>query len=1355
MVRFLFAGLFVISFHFGYAQINDIKFKHLSVQDGLSRSWVKCIHQDSYGFMWFGTGDGLNRYDGYTFKVYKNHANNPNSINNNNINIIYEDKQGRLWIGTQEGLNIYNRDDNTFIPLDVIDNFIDCIYEFDDGQLLIGSPGGLFLVNPEDLSVNQIFNNIYVDAILMDKNENLWLGTYNGLRLLNTSDYSYTDFTHDDSDPSSIGDNIIRSLYQDSYGNIWIGTNSGLVRMNYTDDPAQPEFILLKHDPRNSQSISMGAVLTIAEDNDKNLWIGIENGGLNILELQELSPKNTSFHHYTYIYYDNTSLSNNSVHCIYLDAQNTIWLGTYGGGLSYYNKLLQKFRHYKSIPGNSNSLNNNHVNVIYEDGNYLWLGTEGGLNMMDKRNNSVRHYTFDPNDNASISSNAVWSIFKDSNENLWIGTWAGGLNLFNPETETFTRYLNHNDIGNSLGGYSVYGFLEDRENDLWIASMGGGLYNYNHRTGKYKRYVNDPKRNSVSNDWIFTLMESSYGEIWISTTTAVDLFNKKSGKFITFTHSNSDSTSINYNGAIVLFEDSKKNIWLGTSSGLDVFRRADSTFIHYTIDDGLPNNTIKGICEDEHGNLWLSTNNGLSKFKDAIHQPVKPKFINYDMSDGLQGNEFNSRSFCKGIDGTMYFGGTNGFNAFHPDSIKDNKYTPVVRLTDFYIFNKPVDIAEEKSPLKKHIGLTEEVILNRKHSVFSIEYAALNYIAPEKNTYAYMLEGFDKEWNYVGTKRIATYTNLDPGHYIFKVKASNNNGLWNENYTSVSIRVLPPWWNTWFAKSFYILLGIIALYFFRKYTIISVNFKNKLWIDHIEKEKSEELNRLKLQFFTNISHELRTPLTLIIGPLNRLLNKGRSTKELDLIRSNVLRLRNLVDQILDFRKIDNRMMKLKLERINMVEFIRCVVFQFNDFGQQKSIQLFFKSNIKELYSELDVDKMEKIMSNLLSNAIKYTSEHGTVTVFMDVINKQNDRGENVIIKLSDTGVGIAKEDLESIFDRFYTSQGYEDHTIGTGIGLHLTKRLVEMHGGNISVKSEPGEGSTFTITIPVKIGEGEVYQGDGRVKDENTEYSIDTHLVRNDIQPSLHDKTILIVDDNDEMCEYLESTLQDDFKVITVNNPLRCIDLTLEHMPDIIISDVIMPKLNGFDLCRQLKTDIRFSHIPVILLTAKATTEDHIAGLETGADEYLYKPFDENLLISRVKNLIRQREQLRQHFIGSDGKVNEGSEAHSLDKSFMDKVIQAIRENYKDTEFSVHTIIEASGMSRSVFYKKFKALSHFPINDLIKNYRLKKAEELLFHDGLSVSEVAYATGFSDPAYFSKVFKEFYKISPKDFKKISK
>jgi signal transduction histidine kinase/ligand-binding sensor domain-containing protein/AraC-like DNA-binding protein len=1354
MIRRNYIVLWLSLVHFlAAAQGTDLNFQHLSVQEGLSRSWVKCIYQDRAGFLWVGTSDGLNRYDGYDFKIYKYNPGDVNSINSNNVNVIFEDSKGNLWVGTQQGLNIYKRDFDHFESLDLIHNYIDCIFEFGNGELLVGSPGGLFLVDPVKRKVLQIFNDIYAEDILVDDQKNLWLATYNGLRLLDTSDYTFRNFVHDPADRYSISSNILRSLYQDSGGRIWVGTNNtGLCLLEYPyGKPEKAVFKNFRHDPGRPESISMGAVLAISEDSRKNLWIGAENGGLNLVDLKNFDQDKCSFRHYTSNPTDNSSLSSNSIHSIYLDNQNTVWVGTYGGGLNYQNDLLQKFRHYKHIPNESSSLNNNHINAIREEGDFIWLGTEGGLNLMDKRTGQFRHFVYDANDKTSIGSNAVWALCRDKTGTFWVGTWAGGLNRLDTRSGKFLRFLNEPAGEQSIGGNSIYGIINDMQGDLWIALMGGGLNKYDHTSNTFTKYLVDYDNNSISNNWVFTILENSYGELWISTTTAVDMLDRKTGIFTTYTHDPSDTTSISYNGAIVIFEDSNRNLWFGTNAGLNMFQRGYNTFLHYDEGDGLPNSAVKAICEDDHGNLWLSTNNGISKFTNGINHTRRPVFKNYDVSDGLQGNEFNSRSFCKGADGTIYFGGTNGFNSFHPDSIKDNMHKPVIVLTDFLIFNKPADIGTNGSPLKKHISQTRELRLPHKFSVFSIGFAALNYLASDKNQYAFRLDGFDSDWNYVGARRVATYTNLNPGSYTFRVKASNNDGLWNEEGVLLNIVVLPPWWQTLGAKFFYAFAILVSLYYFRKLTVNSINLKNRLRMEQIEKQRAEELNQMKLQFFTNISHELRTPLTLIVGPLGRLRKAVSGSKELELIQRNINLLRHLVDQILDFRAMENKGMSLNLQSEDIIAIIRDTVQGFNDFAEQKNIFLTCTCVIRKLETPVDQDKIEKILANLLINALKYTPVNGKVDVhiFQRYVS-ENDRGM-LKIEISDSGPGIAPENLDKIFERFYTSGNRAGSSFGNGIGLHLTKKLIELHGGEIVVRSTPGEGSVFTLSLPVEIQDQGLYREEmiyNRKAIKTEELPGNDKNIRN--SDAEHDKTVLIIDDNAEICDYLQSFLENYFAVVTEREPLKSIEFITEHLPDLIISDVMMPELDGLELCKMIKTDIRFSHIPVILLTAKATTQDQIAGLETGADDYIFKPFDEDLLVTRVKNLIRQREQLREHFIGSDGIPNPKVANHSLDREFVSKIIAIIGENYHKTDFTVNHIIDQIGMSRSVFYKKYKALSDQPINDLVKSFRLAKAKELLLSNSMNISEIAFVTGFNDASYFGKVFREEFKMTPKDF-----
>lgn len=1328
-----------------YSQPAIYKFKHLTVQEGLSRSWVKCIFQDRLGYLWIGTADGLNRYDGISFKTYKYKSDDSLSINNNDIITIYEDKKGNLWVGTTTGLNLYNREKDKFIPIPNIHKYVRCFCEYNDGRLLIGSPGGLYLFNPRDFTFKEINNSINIESILHDRNNNFWLGTFRGLLLLDTNHYSVRAIIPD----KKLGiesNNMIHALFQDSYGGIWIGTSSdGLRYMTYDkNNPQNTHFINYKSDPASKDAISEGAIYAITEDENENLWIGVENGGLNLIDLKTISKKKVVFNHIVYNPFNVEGLSDNSIHFLLRDKQNTMWIGTYGNGINYYNAFLQKFNHFMHQANSNSSINNDRVNAIYDEDKYLWLGTEEGLNVLDKSKNTFQYYSYQYNKPNSIGSNAAWAIRRDSRNNMWIGLWCGGLNLFDERTKTFKRYLFDPSNPKSIGSNNVLAIIETKDKNLWIATMLGGLNRFDYKTNTFERYKVDYNKNSISSDWVQDLLEASDGNIWISTTTAVNVFDRTKNHFTTYVHDPLNPKSISYDVSICFFEDSKKNMWIGTSNGLNLFNKTDSTFKHYFKSDGLPDDIIKAIQEDNHGNLWLSTNNGISEFVNGTNAPDKPVFKNYNVNDGVQSKEFISRSSFKNKDGLIFFGGNNGYNVFDPDKIKTNPSIPNIVFTKLLIFNKPVGLGDKNSPLKNDISMTKVLKLSHVQSVFTVEFAALNLIAPENNQYAFILEGFEKEWNYVGKQHSATYTNLNPGRYTLKVKASNNDGLWNEEGTTLEIIIMPAWWQTWAAKGAYLLLILLAIYFFRKHTIISVNLKNELWREHMEKKKSEELQQLKNQFFTNVSHELRTPLTLILGPLKKLTSEAESGSPLQTIYRNASRLKMLVDQIMDFSKIESHMMKLNLAHNDIVDLILTCSENFKELAVQKNISLAFKSTISSCFCDFDTDKIEKILANILSNALKNTPEGGSVLINID-FEKQSG---TLMINITDTGKGIDPEEIDHIFDRFFTSPKQSAEYSGTGIGLDLTRKLVELHKGTISVASTLQKGSTFTVKLPFKSN---------RVTSEVLEKMLANTMPFNPLKQNksisseaTHENRILIIDDNPDMCDYIESILSDSFDVIKLLDSTEAHQYMLNYMPDLIISDVVMPGINGFELVKQIRNDLRFSHIPVILLTARATVNDHVTGFETGADDYIYKPFESEILKARVKNLILQKENLRKHFIGTNGIINPKLKTNNLDVQFIDDILNLIKAHFSEPEFNVNDIIEKTGMSRSIFYKKYKALSDQPINDLIKNFRLKKAAELLLSGQFNVSQIAYDCGFSDPAYFSKVFKEHYKISPKEY-----
>ena len=1051
-----------------------LNFQHLGNEDGLSQSWVKCIFQDSYGYLWFGTGDGINQYNGYDFKVYKHNINNKNSLTNNTINVIYEDKNGKLWIGTQSGINLYNREQDNFFQFPLLQNtYISDFYELKNGFLIVLTHSGFFIIDPVKQVIIQSIDSSdpshglphnKLDVILKDRNGDLWITTRGGLCLLDTLNYTFRTYRHDPSNPRSLAGNTIRSMIMDSQGRIWIGTNTmGLSLMDFNpNDPDKIEFINFRHRPRNTNSISSGAVLSLLEDRNGNLWIGTENGGLNMLPLSHLNLKNVQFTHYRYDITDPSSISSNSIHAIYEDHTGTIWIGTFGGGINFYSKLMHKFKHYRYIYNVKNTLNNNIINAIYDEGNRLWIGTEGGLNVLNKKSGTFRYYTHNPLDKHSIGSNAILCIFRDSRHNMWIGTWSGGLNLFHEKKGTFTRFLHDPNDKNSIGGNSIFSIIEDRDGLIWIATMDGGLNCYDYKTGYFKSYrsdENDPT--SLSNDWTRDLYESHLGEIWVSTTTAVDIFNKHKGTFYHINHNPEDPNSITYNGAIVFFEDSRHQIWLGTEDGLNCFNRRDSTFTHFLQTDGLPNDAIKGICEDNHGNLWISTNNGISKFIRGVDLPEKPVFKNYSIDDGLQGVEFTRRACNRGKDGTLYFGGNNGFNSFHPDSIFDNPYVPEIVLTKLFIFNREAEIGEENSPIEKHISMLDEITLKYNNSVFSIEYAALNYLAPYQNQYAFKLTGFDNDWNYVGTQRLATYTNLNPGEYVFHVKGSNNDGIWNQKGTSIKVHIKPPFWLTaWFQIS--ALVVIIALIFLGvQLRTAKIQSRNRELELHV-KERTMQLeasNRELEAFSYSVSHDLRAPLRGMDGFSQSLLEeysdkideKGRHY--IQRIHTASQRMGQLIDDLLKLSRLTRR--NIQRQRINLSSLVETMAEEFKQMDPERNVT--FKI-AKKIYAKGDISLIQIMLRNLIDNAWKFTSKKSSAIIEFDMIrqNKKN------IYYIRDNGIGLDIQYSDKIFEAFHRQHLKFE---GTGIGLATAQRIVIRHGGHIWADGKVNKGATFYFTL--------------------------------------------------------------------------------------------------------------------------------------------------------------------------------------------------------------------------------------------------------------------------------------------------
>ncbi len=790
------------------AQIKNIQFKHLTINDGLSNSWIHSIIQGKYGFIWIGTDDGLNRYDGYNFRIYKNDYRDQYSISSSNVMAMFEDSRGDLWIGTRQGLDIYDRKNEQFIKHPQLSKEeILSVIEDREMNLWIGTTRDLYRLDLKNDSVYVYTGNIITHnkanlgsggqrAILIDSRNNIWIASSYGLHLYDKGKDSFINYYHDDGNPNSLCNDNIHSILEDKSGRLWIGTLTGLdLFTNAHERPQKGIFIHHQNTIHDYKSISQGSVLSLLEDNKHNLWIGIENGGLDLLDLSAYKIGVNSFVHYKNDPSRGTSLSNNSIYSLLQDNQGNIWVGTFGDGINLINPISDRFIHFMNEPGVNNSLNNNQVNAFYEENNFLWIGTAGGLDRYNKRDDTFKHFVHDPLNKKSIGSNAVWALCKDKQGNLWVGTWGGGLNRFDYKTETFEHYYNDPKDTNSIGSDNMFSVFEDSRGNLWIGTMGGGLNMFDRKKKTFIKY--NMSNSGIYTNFVQAIIETKNGDLWFANGSSFEHFNITTKIFENFMNSANDSTSLSSNKVISIFEDSKGNIWMGTNAGLNLFNKSTKGFKCYRIENGLPDNSVNSIIEDARGNLWIGTNKGLSKFINAVNLPAKPKFKNYIYGDGLQGNGFNRRSCYRGANDMMYFGGTNGFNVFNPDKIMDNTYIPPIVITGFNIFNKHELIGNRG--LKNDIGSTEDLVLSYTQSVFSFDFAALNYIASSKNQYAYKMEGFDNDWNYVGTKHTATYTNLDPGRYVFKVKGSNNDGVWNETGISLPIVITPPFWVTlWF-----------------------------------------------------------------------------------------------------------------------------------------------------------------------------------------------------------------------------------------------------------------------------------------------------------------------------------------------------------------------------------------------------------------------------------------------------------------------------------------------------------------------------------------------------------------------------
>lgn len=1387
-VRVSFYGLlFLITYFLSYQTFpqtyipEKIQFKHLTKENGLSDNSSWGMIQDRNGFIWIGTPDGLNRYDGRKFKVFKYSIDDSNSLGANDVQALCVDKSGVLWIGTLGGgLNKYNPEQENFTkyinPYDSskLANSIITIYEDKSGFLWIGTHhGGLNMFDrksgkfttykniPDDPS--SISNNI-IWTINEDSKSNLWIGTVGGgLNKFNRENKTFTRYLHNPKDPNSLSHNEVVNICEDKSGAIWVSTSGGgLNKFNYKGDKQPFLFEHVKYDPNNPCGLPENYITFMLIDKNNVMWIGTGQGGLSrtISNLDDVSK--LSFVSYKHDPLDLFSLSSNEIPYIYTDNSGLLWITTQGGGVNIFNPNQKRFNNYKHKQNDPFSLSGNYVTSVFEDKNgVIWIGTwDGGLNKWDRTKDKFTHFKHNPNDPSSLSSNRVTVIYEDKSGVLWVGTWNQGLNKFDRQTGKFYTYWHDPSNVKTISDNLIYSIIEDKSGVLWIGTANGGLCTYDRENDSFTHfnYKHDSSNilSSTHSSSIYLVDKS--GALWISADDggmiSVD-FQKN--EFVHYKHQPNNPNSLSNDIITDVYEDKSGFFWIGTSGGgLNKFDKVNGQFRCYLTKDGLPSDNITGVLEDNNGYLWITTNDGLSKFN-----PRTESFRNYDIEDGLSSTALVKG--CKIKTGEMILGSDNGFVVFYPDSIKDNTNIPPVFITDFYLFNKPVQIGYDsltgRTILSKSIIECDEIELNFDDEVFSFEFAALDFEAPMKNKYAYKMEGFDKDWNYTDASRnLATYTNLDPGEYVFRVKGSNNDGYWNEQGASIKIIILPPWWRTNIAYLFYILFIAGTIYFIWRMQLKRIRNKHEYEMSRFEAQKLHEVDELKSRFFTNISHEFRTPLTLILGPVKQMiekLNEGKMKDDLSMVHRNANKLLELVNQLLDISKLESGNMKLQTAPQNIVPLVKALTLSFTTYAERKTITLKFNSSEGEIVVYIDEDKIEKIITNILSNAFKFTPEGGTIEVTV----RTDERNSNIII--SDTGVGIPKEKISKVFDRFYQVDG--SHTReqeGTGVGLSLTKELVELHRGKIEVESEEGKGTTFIVSIPLgseHLKPEEIVEKDKAedLEDEKLKPVYDEEIERKafhyvELYENESLPLLLVVEDNKDVRTYIKDNLKTDYRILEAADGEDGWDKATEHIPDLIVSDVMMPEMDGFELCRKLKTDERTSHIPVILLTAKAAKEDKLEGFETGADEYLMKPFDTDELKSRTKNLIEQRKRLHEHFKGQGIIDYEKSKLTSIDKKFLQKALDIINKNIPQSEFGVESFAELLNVSRSVLHRKIVSLTGESPGDLIRYIRLKKAAQLIEQKFGNISEIALEVGYNNPTHFSEAFKKQFGVSPSQY-----
>ncbi|MBD1395354.1 hybrid sensor histidine kinase/response regulator transcription factor [Mucilaginibacter glaciei] len=1361
IVIFLIALLGIVIPGFAVAQHNQYQFSRLTVNSGLSNSRVTSMVNDSKGFIWFGTAAGLNRFDGLKFKTYRHLNNDTTTLSDDNILNVIEAADKKLWIKTRSTYNIYDpyheyfiRDVKKYIGKSAPQmSFIVNVFKSSNNKLiLVDADDRIFLYDPITKKASLVCQksnpslgiiNSVITAVSMDQYGDYWLMHYNGV--LEKFDVKLNKVTYRMALSSGkLKKDGYYSFYKDADKNLWI-YSPGACNGIFCFDPLK---LALNHFDTQSANgrLNSNIVNSVSQDKDGIIWIATDHGGLNLLNKCDFSVR-----FLTNRENDDKSLGQNSIVSVFRDNLGIMWAGTFKKGLSFYHKNIIRFplvQHHLSDPA---SLPFSDVNRFAEDakGN-LWIGSNGGgliyFNRTTGKYTQFKHDAANPN---SLSNNVIVSLCIDHKQRLWIGSFFGGLDCF--DGTTFKHYRHDDANPSSISDDRVWEIFEDSSFNLWVGTLFNGLNRFDEKRKTFYHYKTG-SGNAIHSNYITSILEDKQQNLWLGTSQGIDRMDKKTGYIKHFAHDSRTATSLINNEVRSLYHDSRGWIWAPTREGLSLLNPVTGIFKNFCKDDGLPDNNVLDIVEDSQHNMWLSTTNGLSNIK--IGQSGNQStfsFTNFDESDGLQGMEFNESAFYSTKKGELIFGGANGFNIFYPQKILSSANQPLLAFTELQVGNQEVTPSKKidgRNILTKSIAETREVRLNYDENVFSIDFTAIAFFNPDKVKIKYKLEGFDKNWITVDNKnRRATYTNIAPGNYTFKLATVNNADTAGKQL-NLAIVVSPPFYQTTLAYFTYIMLFVAAIFWMRHKGIKKIHAEFTLQREREQAQRLHELDLMKIKFFTNVSHEFRTPLSLILAPVNRLLSETgniQHIQQLQLVNRNARRLLNMVNQLLDFRKMEEQELKIQLETGDIVAFIKDTTGSFNDVAEKKAIDFTFDSDHASFITEFDHDKLERILFNLISNAFKFTADNGNVTVLLS-FNKLNASQQfEMEIRVIDIGIGIPQDKTQKIFERFFQDDVPGSMVNqGSGIGLAITKEFVNLHDGEITVESVVGEGSCFIVKIPLVQKQGaDVVVGIVAPQPVAILSKGGTTVKKKPV--------LLVVEDHDDFRLYLKDSLTDFFNVIDAKNGKEGWQKALALHPDLIISDISMPEMNGIDLCKKLKNDNRTHHIPVVLLTALTGEEYQLNGLETGANDYLTKPFNFEILLSKLKNILSQQE-LMQSTYKKQVELNPSEViSESPDDLFIQKALQVIEQNISNVEFSVEELSSETCMSRVTLYKKTLALTGKSPVELIRTVRLKRAAQLLSNDHLTVSQVCYRVGFRSHKYFAKSFKAEFGVLPSGYR----